>query len=191
MTFSASAASQLWDEHLVRDLLGGNTLQPGLRLSFTSLLLRELSRPMLPHSPLSPSSSSYLHPSTLIFLQRQNRGNAWCLFSLNTPSTCFPTTPVRRDRRRESGVEGERGKRQEKRRNTHRRRHTNDVVRQPCSLWTHSQLCLRVRLCVHTCGLTHHCIRQALHHCQVANLEGEAASCSCNKSQKALLCLSV
>lgn len=76
---------------------------------------------------------------------------------------------------------------EERRHNTHRHRHINDVVRQTWGLWTHSRLCLRL----HTRGLTHRGIRQALHHCQVANLEGEAGSSSCNKSQKALLCLSV
>lgn len=103
-----------------------------------------------------------------------------------------PRFPSRETDRKKAWGEGERGKREKKGDIIHTDRDTlmmlSDSLR---TLWTHSQLCLRVRLCVHMCGLTHYCIRQALHHCQVANLEGEAASCSCNKSQKALLCLSV
>lgn len=122
--------------------------------------------------PLSSIRRAYLHPSTLNRFLRRNRRNLWCLL----PSTTLPPVSPRQERQTE-----------ERRRNTHRHRHTNDVVRQTWGLWTHSRLCLQV----HTRRLTHRGIRQALHHCQVTNLEGEAASCSCNKSQKALLCLSV
>lgn len=118
------------------------------------------------------------------------------MFPCEYSSTCSaptpPRFPVRRDRRKGSGGAGERGKIEKKADVIHTDTDTLMMLSDSRRVFEHTPSCVcGARQRAHTCGLTHHRIRQALHHCQVANLEGEAASCSCNKSQKALLCLSV
>lgn len=98
-------------------------------------------------------------------------------------STCFPTIPVKRGKR------ARRGEAEKKGGVIHTDTDTLMMLSGSRRGFEHTPGCVCGRVRAH--GRTHRRIRQALHHCQVANLEGEAASCRCNKSQKALLCLSV
>lgn len=79
--------------------VSSNTVQPGPRLRFTSCLHGELST----LSPLSSSSSAYLHPSTLNCFPKHNRGNVWCLFPANTLPPVSPRFPSRETDRKQAG----------------------------------------------------------------------------------------